>query len=97
MKVIALWGSVDDAPGVGPKSAVRERAVTGLTDTAGRYRGRTIVVVSHDAVNRQALVAFDPGLGEPGMLAQDNGCFNRMELRGGKRVVLTVNELPDRS
>ena len=38
-RVIARWGSVDDAPGVEAKSVVRERAVAGLTDIAGRYRG----------------------------------------------------------
>jgi broad specificity phosphatase PhoE len=44
-RVIAMWGSVDDAPGVESKSAVRERAVAGLTDIAGRYRGRAVVWV----------------------------------------------------
>jgi hypothetical protein len=39
------------------------------------------VVVSHNAVNRQVLVAFDPGLGNPGTLPQDNGCFNTLDLR----------------
>jgi hypothetical protein len=39
------------------------------------------VVVSHGAVNRQVLVAFDPGIGNPGTLPQDNGCFNTLDLR----------------
>jgi len=39
------------------------------------------VVVSHGAVSRQVLVAFDPGLGNPGTLPQDNGCFNTLDLR----------------
>jgi broad specificity phosphatase PhoE len=93
-RVIALWGSVDDAPGVEAKSAVRERAVAGLTDIAGRYRGGTVVAVSHDAVNREVLTAFDPGLGDPDALPQDNGCFNAVELREGRWTVLTVNEVP---
>jgi broad specificity phosphatase PhoE len=96
-QVLARWGSVDDAPGVEPASAVGERAVAGLTDIARRYRGATVVVVSHDAVNRQVLAAFDPGLGDPGALPQDNGCFNHLELRENTWVVLTVNEIPDRS
>ena len=33
----------------------------GLTDIARRSRAGTVVVVSHDAVNRQLLVAFDVG------------------------------------
>jgi broad specificity phosphatase PhoE len=92
--VAAQWGSVDNAPGVEPPHAVRDRAVHGLTDIARRYRGRTAVVVSHDAVNRQALVALDPSLGDPDTLPQDNGCFNTLELRGGTWSVLSVNELP---
>jgi broad specificity phosphatase PhoE len=92
--VVAQWGSVDDAPGVEPLPVVRERAVRGLTDIAQRSRGGTVVVVSHDAVNRQLLVAFDAGLGDPGTLPQDNGCFNTMELRGDRWTVLSVNELP---
>ncbi len=92
--VIAQWGSVDDAPGVEPVRRVRERAVRGLTDIARRSRGGTVVVVSHDAVNRQLLVAFDAGLGDPGTLPQDNGCFNTLQLRGDSWTVLSVNELP---
>jgi glucosyl-3-phosphoglycerate phosphatase len=92
--VVARWGSVDDAPGVEPLPVVRERAVRGLTDIARRSRGGAAVVVSHDAVNRQLLVAFDAGLGDPDMLPQDNGCFNTLELRGDGWTVLNVNELP---
>jgi broad specificity phosphatase PhoE len=92
--VIDRWGSVDDAPGVEPRSAVRDRAIAGLTDIARHNRGSTVVVVSHDAVNRQVLVAFDPGLGDPDAVPQENGCFNTLELRDGRWTVLTVNELP---
>jgi broad specificity phosphatase PhoE len=52
------------------------------------------VVVCHDAVNRQVLTAFDPGLGAPSALAQSNGCFNTLELRSNGWAVLSVNELP---
>jgi broad specificity phosphatase PhoE len=52
------------------------------------------VVVSHDAVNRQVLAAFDPGLGDPDAIPQDNGCFNTLEWRDGRWSVLTVNEIP---
>jgi broad specificity phosphatase PhoE len=93
-KVTAQWGSVDQAPGVEPRSAVRDRAVQGLTDIAQHSIGHAVAVVSHDAVNRQVLVALDPGLGEPDALPQDNGCFNTLEWRGGRWGVLSVNELP---
>jgi broad specificity phosphatase PhoE len=94
--VTAQWGSVDHAPGVEPRSAVRDRAVKGLTDIARRHRGGTVVVVSHDAVNRQVLVAFDAELGDPDALPQDNGCFNILQWQGGRWAVLSVNELPAR-
>ena len=92
--VVTRWGSVDNAPGVEPLAAVRNRAVRGLTDIAQRSHGGTAVVVSHDAVNRQLLVAFDPRLGDANTLPQDNGCFNTLELRRGSWTVLSVNELP---
>jgi glucosyl-3-phosphoglycerate phosphatase len=92
--VVARWGSVDNAPGVEPQAAVRDRAVDGLTDIGRRSHGGTAVAVSHDAVTRQLLVAFDPGLGDPDTLPQDNGCFNTLELRAGTWTVLSVGELP---
>jgi broad specificity phosphatase PhoE len=92
--VIARWGSVDNAPGVEAKSAVRDRAMAGLSDLARRFEGRTVVAVSHDAVNRQVLAALDPGLGDPDAIAQDNGCFNTLELRDGTWAVLAVNQVP---
>jgi broad specificity phosphatase PhoE len=92
--VIAQWGSVDRAPGVEPRSAVRDRGVKGLTDIARRWLGRTVVVVSHDAVNRQVLAAFDAGLGDPDTIPQDNGCFNTLTWQSDRWAVLSVNELP---
>jgi len=95
--VTERWGSVDRAPGVEPRSAVRDRAVPGLTAIARRHLGGTVVVVSHDAVNREVLAAFDSGLGDPDSIPQDNGCFNTLEWRGGRWVVLGVNEIPAES
>ena len=88
------WGSVDRAPGVEPRSAVRDRAVPGLTGIARRHPGGNVVVVSHDAVNREVLAAFDAGLGNPDMIPQDNGCYNTLEWLDGRWAVLGVNELP---
>ena len=93
--VAAQWGSADRAPGVEPRSAVAGRAVRGLSDIARRYLGGSVTVVSHDAVNRQVLVAFDAGLGDPDTIPQDNGCFNTLLWKGGRWAVLGVNELPE--
>jgi broad specificity phosphatase PhoE len=88
------WGSVDRAPDVEPRSAVRDRAVSGLTTIARRHLGSTVVAVSHDAVNREVLATFDPGLGDPDSIPQDNGCFNTLEWRDERWTVLAVNQLP---
>ena len=93
-EVVARWGSVDDAPGVERAATVRERALSGLNDIARRYLGGTVMVVSHDAVNRQVLSALDPGLADPDNVPQENGCFNTLELRGGNWTVQAVNEIP---
>jgi broad specificity phosphatase PhoE len=92
--VAAQWGSVDDAPGVEPLSEVRERAVGALADIVRRSHGHALVVVSHDAVNRQVLAALDPSLGEPGAIPQENGCFNTLEWQGGRWAVRDINQLP---
>jgi probable phosphoglycerate mutase len=92
--VVAQWGSVDAAPGVEPRAAVRGRAVQGLTALARRFPGRSVVAVSHDAVNREVLAALDPRLGDPDDIPQDNGCFNILEWTAGGVAVLGVNELP---
>lgn len=92
--VVAAWGSVDRAPGVEPRSAVRDRAVKGLTEIARRSPVGPVVVVSHDAVNREVLVALDARLGDPDELPQENGCFNVLEWQDDGWAVLSVNELP---
>ena len=93
--VTERWGSVDRAPGVEPRPAVRDRAVRGLTGIARRHPGGTVVVVSHDAVNREVLAAFDASLGDPDAIPQDNGCYNTLEWGGGRWAVLGVNEIPE--
>jgi glucosyl-3-phosphoglycerate phosphatase len=93
-EVTAQWGSVDAAPGVEPRSAVRDRAVQGLTALAQRFPGASVVVVSHDAVNQEVLAAMHPGLGDPEDIQQDNGCFNVLQLTGDGMTVLSINELP---
>jgi len=74
---------------------VAGRGVKGLSDIAQRCLGGSVTVVSHDAVNRQVLAAFEARLGDPDTIPQANGCFNTLLWKGGGWTVLSVNELPD--
>jgi broad specificity phosphatase PhoE len=98
-EVIARWGSLDAAPGVEPASEVRDRALAALADIAESARGATVVVVSHDAVNRIALAALDRALGEADQVPQDTGCFNVLDCHsstGGdvRWDVVRINQVP---
>jgi broad specificity phosphatase PhoE len=66
----------------------------GLAALARCGPGARIVIVSHDAVNRELLVAMDPGLGDPDQVPQDNGCFNTLIWRDQTWTVLNINEIP---
>lgn len=89
------WGSVDDAPGVEPLPEIRHRAVVGLTGIARRWLGRTVVAVSHDAVNREVLLAFGAEFPDHDAVPQDNGCFNTLEYTTAGWAVTAVNQRPE--
>ncbi len=97
--IVAQWGSLDSAPGVEPVGAVRERALAALGDAARRAGGAPVVVAAHDAVNRIALAAIDPTLGEPDLVPQETGCYNVLAYSTGDAgsvtwSVISVNQLP---
>lgn len=93
-EVVAQYGGVDAAPGVEPASAVLQRARSGLDDVADRIGEGSGAIVSHDAVNRLLLHWIDPSLGEIGLIPQDTACFNVIERRDGRWVVVSVNNAP---
>ena len=62
--VVGAMGSVDRVPGVEPRSAGLLAGRSKATEIARRCLGGTVTVVSHDAVNRQVLAAFDARLGD---------------------------------
>jgi broad specificity phosphatase PhoE len=57
--VVAEWGSVDNAPGVEPVSAVLARARPALDAVLDAAKGGPIVVVTHDAVIRPLIEMID--------------------------------------
>lgn len=87
------WGSLDEAPGVEPAAAVRDRAREALEAVAQGGRG-PVVVVSHDVVNRLLLATFDPRLGDPDEIPQATGRFNVLERGAHGWRVLAVDQAP---
>lgn len=60
--VIALWGSVDAAPDVEPRSAVLTRALQALRHVADTSPAMGTVVVTHDVIIRCLLGNIDAAL-----------------------------------
>jgi broad specificity phosphatase PhoE len=93
-ELVERFGSVDSAPGVEPIDLVLKRARSGLEDFADRVRAGAGVVVSHDVVNRLLLRSIDDSLGSLERIPQDTACFNVLERRSGRWVVLSVSNAP---
>jgi broad specificity phosphatase PhoE len=93
-ELVERFGSVDSAPGVEPIDVVLKRAVSGLEDFADRVRSGAGVIVSHDVVNRLLLHSIDDSLGPLERIPQDTACFNVLERRSGRWVVLSVSNAP---
>ena len=92
-EVEALWGSVDNAPGVEPRVAVLQRATVALFEVFDRLDGRSGLVVSHDAILRPLLVWLAPVLDEES-LAQNTGCYNVIERATNGWRVINTNIVP---
>ena len=88
------FGSVDAAPGVEPAQQVFARAKAAFLELVSEADSGPIVLVSHDAINRSLLRAFDPSLGEVG---QRTACWNQLSLVDGTWRVDTHDQKPDAS
>lgn len=93
-EVEARWGSVDNAPGVEPLSAVATRAVDCIERLAAALDA-PLVVVAHEAVNRAVLHRLIPSLGQPDQIPQRTGCWNHLERQSGCWSALIVDAVPE--
>lgn len=91
--VIAMWGSIETAPGVESSESVTRRALNGFVDWSSRADLGAVVIVSHDAVNRALLAALDPALLGTTIL-QETGCYNVMVADERRWLVQSVNNVP---
>ena len=62
-EVVAEFGSVNNAPGVESTGHVLERVLPALDRVADEHPNNVFCIVTHDAVIRPLLTAFDPHIG----------------------------------
>jgi len=90
--VIARYGSIDNAPGVEPREAVRQRALAAFTALVDEYDGGPVVLVSHDAFNRALLEQLDTTLTDA---PQRTACWNRLRRVDGIWRVEEYDQKPE--
>jgi len=91
-EVIARYGSIDNAPGVEPKEAVRQRALAAFNELTDEYDGGPLVLVSHDAFNRALLAQLDTTLTDA---PQRTACWNQLDRINGVWRVTEYDQKPD--
>jgi glucosyl-3-phosphoglycerate phosphatase len=91
-EVVDRFGSLDDAAGVEPLDAVRQRVRAVLDDQREMLTHGDVVLVSHDAVNRALLRDLDSSL--PENLGQRTGCWNEIRLAAGTWFVAEIDRKP---
>lgn len=91
-EVINAFGTLDAAPGVEPADTVAARARAALDDALALARGRTAVLVAHDAVNRLLLASLLPDPTPPAPIGQHTACWNLLAYESGHWYVLAINQ-----
>lgn len=91
-EVVARFGSVDEAPGVEPWPAFRDRISARFVALVDELPGSPGLVVGHDAVNR---AVFEELLGlDPAVTPQRTGCWNELRRVAGGWRLQAVDQVP---
>jgi probable phosphoglycerate mutase len=72
------FGSLEDVPGIEVLDSFVPRVTGALARAADRAAPGAVVVVAHDAVNRQVLASLVPSLGPAPGISQRTGCWNEL-------------------
>jgi broad specificity phosphatase PhoE len=88
------YGSLDMAPGVEAWPELERRVLAGLEAAAEEHAGRAFAIVAHDAVNRVLLARVDGRFGDPELVPQRTGCWNRLRQADGRWRVLVIDAVP---
>jgi broad specificity phosphatase PhoE len=92
--VAAEFSSLDAAPGVEARERFTQRVTAAVVRAANRAWISPVVVVAHDAVNRQVLAQLVPGMGPAEVIPQRTGCWNRLEQVPGRWSAPIVDAVP---
>jgi broad specificity phosphatase PhoE len=90
-EVEARFGGNDAAPGVEPWTQFGERVTAALLNELTRVPHGSMLVVSHDAVNRSLL---DTLTGPGPTIHQATGCWNELLWSGRRWISRGLNQLP---
>lgn len=90
-EVIDRWGSVDDAPGVEPLSAVVARVRPALDALPREIADGPVVIVTHDAVIRALVHDLDP---RRPALKSPTASWSRLRWRSGNWEIVDVDKKP---
>ena len=89
------FGSLDSAPGVEPSTALDWRLLRTFNQIADRSASAgPIMCVGHDATNSALLRLLVPALSAAEAIEQHTGCWNRLDLIGGRWAAVVINETP---
>ena len=91
---LAAFGSLDALPGIEPPDSFVQRVTGAVVRAADRAASSPIVVVAHDAVNRQVLASLVPSLGPPPGIPQRTGCWNELQRDGDQWSARVVDAVP---
>lgn len=89
VEVARRWGRLDDAPGVESIEHVHVRTRRVLDARRALLSQGDVVLVAHDAVNRDLLADLDPSATISGVIGQRTACWNILAPRcsGGWAVI----------
>lgn len=89
------YGSLYHAPGVELSAQLETRllrAFNRLVETSATTG--PVMLIGHDATNAALIRLLVPDVATPGRIEQHTGCWNRLELAGGRWKAVNMNQIP---
>lgn len=88
------FGSLEAVPGIEALESFAQRVTGAVARAADRAASGAVVVVAHDAVNRQVLADLVPSLGPAPDITQRTGCWTELQRDGDRWSAPVVDAVP---